>query len=117
MNSSVRVSWRPGASAMGAGTVYDVWQTDGDFLRRAHGGPCCSGRDRLPDRQRGAEQLGRERVEQTATLTAADLGESPQRAATRIADGLRSFAPAPLQDDMAIVVVQVTPAAASEVAA
>ena len=49
--------------------------------------------------------------------TAADLGESPQRAATRIADGVRSFAPAPLQDDMATVVVQVTPAAASEVAA
>jgi len=50
-------------------------------------------------------------------LTAADLGESPQRAATRIADGLRSLAPAPLQDDMAIVVFRVTPAAASEVAA
>ena len=69
----------------------------------------------MPDRQRGAEQLGGERVEQT--LTEADLGESPQRAATRIADGLRSFAPAPLQDDVAIVVFRVTPAAASEVAA
>ena len=50
-------------------------------------------------------------------LTAADLGESSQRAATRIADAVRSLAPAPLQDDMAIVVVRVTPAAASEVAA
>lgn len=69
----------------------------------------------MPDRRRGAERLGGERVEQT--LTAADLGETPQRAATRIADGVRSFTPAPLQDDMAIVVIQVTPAAASEVAA
>jgi len=60
--------------------------------RSAHGDTCCSGR------------------------TAADLGESPQRAATRIADGVRSFAPAPLQDDMATVVIRVTPAA-SEVAA
>jgi hypothetical protein len=42
-----------------------------------------------------------------------DASESPQRPATRIVDG----APAPLQDDMATVVVQVTPAAASEVAA
>jgi hypothetical protein len=69
----------------------------------------------MPDRQRGAEQLCGERVEQT--LTAADLGESSQRAATRIGDGVRSFAPAPLQDDMAIVVVRVTPSAAAEVAA
>jgi hypothetical protein len=98
----------------GAGTFY-VWQTDGDLLTlRAHSDTCCSGRDGMPDRQRGAEQFGGERVEQT--LTAADLGESSQRAATRIADGVRSFAPAPLQDDMAIVVVQVTPAAASKVA-
>jgi hypothetical protein len=46
-----------------------------------------------------------------------DASESPQRPATRIVDGVCSFAPAPLQDDMATVVVQVTPAAASEVAA
>jgi hypothetical protein len=69
----------------------------------------------LPDRQRGAEQLGGERLAQM--LTAADLGGSSQHAATRIADAVRSFAPAPLQDDMAIVVVQVTRAAAWEVAA
>ena len=54
----------------------------------------------MPDRRRLAEQLGGERVEQT--LTAADLGESPQRAASRIADAVRSFEPAPLQDDMAM---------------
>ena len=70
---------------------------------------------RYARRSAGAEPSGWERVEQT--LTAVDLGESSQRAATRIADGLRSLAPAPLQDDMAIVVFRVTPAAASEVAA
>ncbi len=50
-------------------------------------------------------------------LTAADLGESPQRAATRTADAVRSLASAPLQDDMAFIVFRVTHAAASEVAA
>ena len=71
--------------------------------------------DRVPDRRGGSEQFGGERLEQI--LAAADLGDSSQRVAGRIADGVRSFAPAPLQDDMAIVVVQVTPAGAWDVAA
>ena len=37
-----------GVSARGAGTFYDVWQTDGDlFTLRAHGDTCCAGRDVL----------------------------------------------------------------------
>lgn len=53
-----RVSWRQGVAARRAGTFYDVWQTDGDlFTLRAHGDTCCAGRDGMPDRQRGAEQL------------------------------------------------------------
>jgi hypothetical protein len=47
---------------------------------------------------------------------AGDRCESSQRAAIRVADAVQSFAPAPLREDMAIVVAQVTPGAASEVA-
>jgi hypothetical protein len=42
---------------------------------------------------------------------------SSQRPATGIADAVRGLARAPSQDDMAIVVVQVMPAVASDVAA
>jgi serine phosphatase RsbU (regulator of sigma subunit) len=102
--------------ARGAGTFYDVCQTDGDlFTLRAPGDTVLLWTDGVTELRGGAEPLGGERLEQM--LTAADLGESSQRAASRIADAVRSFAPAPLQDDMAIVVVQVTPAAASDVAA
>jgi hypothetical protein len=72
-------------------------------------------RVRVHERRRGDEQFGEERLEQM--LAATDLGESSQRTASRIAGAVRSFAPAPVRDHMAIAVVQVTPAARSEVAA
>ena len=114
MNSSVPVGSLGPLTVVWAGCELERSERSSSE-RSAHGDTCCSGRDGMRDRRRGAEQLGGERVEQT--LPASDLGESPQRTATRIADGVRRFAPAPLQADMATVVVQVTPAAASEVAA
>jgi serine phosphatase RsbU (regulator of sigma subunit) len=73
--------------------------------------------DGVTERRGVDEQFGEERLEKM--LAAADLGESSQRTGGRVADAVRSFAPTPLQDDMAIVVrvTTATPAAASEVVA
>jgi hypothetical protein len=68
------------------------------------------------------ERSGRSRSERSShcsrsTATAHCPAMSSQRPATRIADAVRGLARAPSQDDMAIVVVQVMPAVASDVAA
>jgi hypothetical protein len=100
--------WEHAASHLTEKCVID-WPCSGETHRRQKQlRGCASGRARRRAARRGAlKQM----------LTAANVGESSQRSASRIADAVRSFAPAPLQDDMAIVVVQVTPAAAAEVAA
>lgn len=85
------------------------------FTLRAPGDTMPLLTDGVTERRRGDERFREERLEQM--LAAADPGESSQRTASRIAGAVRSFAPAPFEDDMAIVDIQVAPATASEVAA
>jgi hypothetical protein len=80
------------------------------FTLRAPGDAMPLLTDDLTERRRGDERFRAERLEQM--LAVADLGESSQRTASRIAGAARSFAPAPFQDD-----IQVMPATAAEVAA
>lgn len=71
--------------------------------------------DGVTERRRGEEQFGEERLE--GILASLEPGDDSGTTVRRIAEAVRGFTPEPMQDDMAIVAVQVLPAMASEAAA
>jgi len=71
--------------------------------------------DGVTERRRGEEQFGEERLE--GILASLEPGHDSGTTVRRIAEAVRGFTAEPMQDDMAIVAVQVLPAMASEAAA